>query len=388
MRGGCGGVRSAGCSASTPVPRGRPATRQVEVFLAYASPRGRALGTAVDWVTVSYRCNGWRELGDVTVALTDQGGHDVINSREALSRRRRQVAGRAASSQPRASSAGQRFIKRPAAWVIGGIVAAASVILVSILTSIPAQIVDIRALGDLLRIGDDIRVTTDIVNDDGNYTMAVPGRYDLSLEDPLRREVDVESALSFVQRTRDAGGYDVDRLRVRVVLEGRRNQQIQITDLALSDVQTMEAVGGTLLTLHSEGDSDNQQIVYDLSDPLPRARELREDGSLGDFYFKNNTISLIDGEQVVVLAQFNAKPSTATEFTLRLRYSMGGGARSMVIDNDGLPFKVTSVSCREPDTYYSAYDHAYIMEATDRGYGLVLAPDSHHISAGLYCPTA
>jgi len=255
------------------------------------------------------------------------------------------------------------------------------------LTSIPAQVLDSRELGDAVRRGDDVAVTVEQINDDGFYSMALPARWDLPVGDPIRTHVDSDSAVALARSEQAAGAYAVPYLRLRLVLEGRRNQQIQITNLEVSDFQIGPPVRGTLVGLSEEGGNNNQQVVFNLDDPIPRALDAEADAATNDkSYFQNKSISLNDREQVVLLAQFNARRDASAQFALTLRYMIGGETRSLKIDNNDRPFRVTAPSCSERGADSVDYDHAYSMVETDQGFGLQVEPDPHHVvSPNLNC---
>jgi hypothetical protein len=238
-------------------------------------------------------------------------------------------------------------------------------ILTATLTFIPQQLVDNQALGDAVRNGDDLRVTVDVVNDDGDYTIATPETWSLPPDNPLNQHVSSDAALQLMSTIRTHGGFDVGRLRVRLLLEGRRNQQIRVTDIVVTNSKDIATVSGTLVNLHEEGGDGSIEVLFDLNDPLPGARipEPNPNGPglvAGNPYFSQNTISLNDREQVVVVPEVRPAANHASEFELSVRYTIGGERRSMTIDNNGQPFRVTPLSCRA-----GAIDPVY-----DRIYGL------------------
>ena len=195
-------------------------------------------------------------------------------------------------------------------------------------TAASATAVTTTTDGNLSQAGDDIRVNPELVNEGGDFTTAVPILYDLPSDDPLRTGVSVDTALDLVERVRNIGGYDVGQLQIRLTLESRRNQKIVVSGLDLTDVKESTAIRGTLLRLNEEGGVPNEQLVYNLSDSLPRAHETKADGTIDESpYFMNKSIEVGANEPTVVLAQFNAKPQHSTEFKLRLSYRSAGKSR-------------------------------------------------------------
>jgi hypothetical protein len=99
----------------------------------------------------------------------------------------------------------------------------------SVLTGIPAQLLNVPATQDKLRSGPDFSVAAETVYlDDEGRSMATQAT---QLDEQLLRVISKPGAAAspeFVKLARAAGGVNVEKLTVRVVLEGRRNQQIRI----------------------------------------------------------------------------------------------------------------------------------------------------------------
>jgi hypothetical protein len=138
--------------------------------------------------------------------------------RKRQSVRRRKSAARHGGRSP---GAVRRLVSRPITWVAAALVTAATSVLVALFTAIPSQLVDERKLGDSVRGGDDIAVTVDQINDNGFYSMAFPGRWDLAPGDPMRAAIDADSALALVREERNSGAYPVPSLRIRRLTPGR-----------------------------------------------------------------------------------------------------------------------------------------------------------------------
>lgn len=273
----------------------------------------------------------------------------------------------------------RRVLSKPATWIAATAVTAVTGVVVTLLSSVPSQVVDDRKLGDAIRGGADIAVTVTEVNDDGFYSMAFAGRWDPAPDDPIRSQVDSDAALRLVRQERAAGAVPVPYLRVRLILEGRRNQQIQITDLGVTGSRIGPPARGTLVGLSEEGGTDNEEIIFDLGDAIPIAVDAKAGADAADRgYFRRRSVSLTDREQVVMLARFTARRNTSAQFDLRLDYTIGGQARQQLVDNDGRHFRVSAPSCA---SRHLDYDHAYLMTETTNGLGLLAAPDPHHVTS-------
>jgi hypothetical protein len=270
-------------------------------------------------------------------------------------------------------------------WLAGLVVAALATVLSGTLTSVLGHLFDSRAVEDRLAGGEDIAVTVAVVHDDSNFTTALTGRYDIPPDDPSRADLTAGEAAQLADRLTASGGYAVPYLRLRILLEGRRSQQIQVTDLAIIGLRSGPAPRGTLVHIPPQGGGAITQLAYDLSDPLPVAQAVGEDGPTGHPYFVGNGISLADREQAPLTAQLIAKPGASEEFRLQLRYTLGGRAKTQSIDDHGRPFRVAALNCsRAPDgSPVLSYDSAYLMTGSDTGaYVLATADDPQYIPWG------
>jgi len=283
--------------------------------------------------------------------------------------RSRPVAGRGRSnnSSPPTGKRQRRrtwLVAKPFGWALAVIGTAVSGVLVAALTAIPGQVIDDSSLGDRIRRGPDILVSAEAINDDGNYTIATNGPYDIPMGAKVRNSFDLQEMLSLLRSVRSVGGFDVGRLRIRLILQGNRNRQIQVTGLEVSDVEQLPVVRGTLIQANAQGGVKNERVVFDLSDDLPRARIVRDDGSVGGSYFAERSISLQDREQVVLLSEFRSRATSATKFRLRINYIIDGQDRAATIDDQGRKFAVTPPSCNQPGSHTGGYDKAYVSNGS------------------------
>jgi hypothetical protein len=148
-----------------------------------------------------------------------------------------QVRGRADSVTSSLRSGPQRDRRRASAtWLIAILGTVISTILATTLTAIPGQILNLQRIGDWFRGGEDVVIAADSINDDSNFAMAFPEIWDPPAGDPTSANLDVQVAERLVGEERAAGAYALYDLRVRIVLEGNRNEQIQITDLIVTNM--------------------------------------------------------------------------------------------------------------------------------------------------------
>src|SRR4051812_10764966 len=123
---------------------------------------------------------------------------------------------------------GRRLTRRLILWIGGLLVTALTTLIVGVLTGIPAQLFDVEAVKDSVRAGPDFRHSMEIVNlDDQGFSVAFPGRYRPTPQDVrLMRRLDGVTAPRLAAQLRTRGGVDLGNLSLRVVLEGRSNQEV------------------------------------------------------------------------------------------------------------------------------------------------------------------
>jgi hypothetical protein len=295
---------------------------------------------------------------------------------------RRQTGLRPRGSRDKSQRRIVRIVKKPLVWAIGIVILAAGTILSQVLIAIPGQIVDSQKLKDELRTGNDLSASVRVVNDDGWYMIATPEEYRLAPDDPLRRQVGGSDRVDeLADRLRSSEGFAAPYLRVQIVLESRRNQTIQLTNLSLIDIRLGTPAAGTLLWIPPQGGvAPNVQVGYDLAEAVPIAHSVREDGTLWDPYFQLNTIRLQDRDQVVLKAQFSARPRTSEQFKLQLEYTISGESKTLTVDDRGHLFRVSDVNCLKSGTAsYLSYDRAYLLGNDETNLLLIDAEDPRHI---------
>jgi hypothetical protein len=107
----------------------------------------------------------------------------------------------------------------------------------------------------------------------------------------------------FQKWVRSRGGIDVDSSYIKLVVTGRRYAKVLITDMHVRVVQRSKPVAGTLFYAPPEGDSTTSLIGFDLDESIPVARtidpskKVGNPGYLGKPYFRENTVTLTEGEQ-------------------------------------------------------------------------------------------
>lgn len=299
-------------------------------------------------------------------------------------KRQMRVAGyrRGTGAPPQASGPGllRRSFSRPLRWVVGLVLAAVATLVTSVLTGIPAQLVDVPAAQDKLRSGPDFSVVVDITYlDDEGRSMATGATH---LDEQLLHVLAQPGGAAtpeFLKLARAAGGVNAEKLTLRVVLEGRRNQQIRILDIRPVVVEQTPPLSGTLFNAGPQGGEPTLRMIIDFDRPNSVVREvLPESAPLdpkgGRPFFDNTTISLRDREQQVLLIR-----TTVTRyhvaFKLQIDYRIGDESKIMEIADHGRPFRVTGIN-PGPEPHTLSYERAFELQGD---FSLCPVADPHRI---------
>jgi hypothetical protein len=191
--------------------------------------------------------------------------------------------------------------------------------------------------------------------------MAFPDRYQ-----PTPHQQDIVTKFlgneieALTAQLRAAGGADLDTLSIRVLLEGRRNQEVRVVDIYPVNIKREPPFSGTNFYMPPQAGGPNLQMIFDMAERFPRAREFAMNGETivpGDLFFRKATISLPDRAQDVLVIRATTKKQ-AISFELQVTYFVGGEQRQVVFNNNGKPFQVTATHC-DAATHFASYANAY-----------------------------
>jgi hypothetical protein len=240
------------------------------------------------------------------------------------------------------------------------------------LAGIPGQLFDVEAVKDRVRPGPDFRHSVEIVNlADQGYRIAVPGRYrPTPKEARLAERLDGVTAPQLDAELRSHGGVDVQKLSLRIVLEGRSNEEVRILDIRPVAVRRTAPIDGTLFNVTPQGSTPTLRMIVDLDDAVPVLRTAvigPRDELIGTRpFFEEKTIRLRDRERDVVLIRATAERYSVA-FKLEVDYVVGARRKRTVIDNRGRPFRVTGTSCTtEPGV--ASYKRIYDLGTGPQGF--------------------
>jgi hypothetical protein len=257
-------------------------------------------------------------------------------------------------------------VRKRAVWAAGVAIAALiSLMVTGVLPAVFRQIVNGPKLEDDIRGGPAIIVRESLYYPDGQgvpLPWVVPGHYMPSSQivQALSRPMAAASP-ALIQSIRPAGSTDVQWTYVRVVLQGNRNEQIRILNIEPVQVRRTPPINGTFFDISGQGATGNIDMAFKFDQPVPQA--LNVTGGIfsmptSEPYFEAHSISLINGEQVVLVigAESDCYDSS---FKLAIYYVVGGSGGTEIVSNNGRPFQVTGYRLVKGSI---SYRHIYVAQ--------------------------
>lgn len=268
-----------------------------------------------------------------------------------------------APSAPAPSRAQRSRARRLALWGGGLVISAIGALVVASLTSLPGQIFDLDAAKDRIRPGDDLAVRVDVLHlDDQGFSMVAPGDHPpTEAELAALRSFDLERVEQLSAGLRRRGWFELEQLTLRLALQGRSNQEVEIVDIRPTQLVRTPPIRGTLSYLPPQEGAATISLLLNTDETRPAMRAVTgidEWGQIpGEPFFETMTISLADRERDVAVIRASAQ-HTAVRFKLELDYLLGGELKSIVIDDGGRPFRITPLNCvaRGVASYRAVYN--------------------------------
>jgi hypothetical protein len=166
---------------------------------------------------------------------------------------------------------------------------------------------------------------------------------------------------SIVPALRAAGGVNLEKLTIRLVLEGRRNEEIRILDIQPVIVSRTAPLDGTLFFLPPQGAAPTLQMATNLDVPIPVIDNVGSNGKpTHKPYFDAYSISLHDGEEQTLTIRATTEHFNVA-FKLRVSYVIGNHEETKVIANNGQPFRVSAPHCNTRPGIAS-YQHVVALQ--------------------------
>ncbi|MER5492307.1 hypothetical protein [Streptomyces sp. NPDC002490] len=233
---------------------------------------------------------------------------------------------------------------------IGGALAA---VLTAAAFALATDLVDLPRSRDELRRGPDVSAVVRPVHlDDEGWSKATRAEYHPPPQiSAMMSRPNAAVSPDFHEAIRKAGAIHVDTLTLRIVLTGRRNQQVNVVDIAPEIVERTEPWSGTLFSVPSQAGAPTMKMLFDMDRPHPVAREMDYDGKTGELgpgkaFFAQRTITLKDTKQQVVILRATTEHHYVA-FRLKVTYMLGDQERTLVVDEAGRPFQLTAFKADE-----------------------------------------
>lgn len=278
--------------------------------------------------------------------------------------------------------------RRPSKWIGGIALTAAAGLLLQLFTGVFGQWWSVSATADELRPGPDIFASAETIDlDDEGRSTAMAGDFqpDASLRG-LLAQPGAAASPQFRDRLRANGGVNVDTLSIRLVVQGKRNQQVRIVGISPDSLHRAAPLAGTIFNVPPQAGAPTMRMIFNLDEVNPVARNVGSDETSGQgtkdtgAFFGDTTITLHDGEQEVIVIRATTAHFYAT-FNLKIDYLVGTTKKSVIVTNHGRPFRVTGEHCgATPGTL--DYQRSFTLQGD-----FSLTPDSnpHHIPTEPAC---
>jgi hypothetical protein len=271
----------------------------------------------------------------------------------------------------------------------GCITAIATPLVLALILFVTAQAFDTPFVKDQVRTatrpdgGQDVRWSVQF--NDPAYQIATPAGLALTPEQKRRlstwRFSDLTKGPRYglsdvINEIRSAGGANLDRLFLMVRLEGRRNQPLFVDDVRPVEIRRTKPYAGTLVDVPPQEGGEPAEMIFNLDEFEPRAREIEDDGTShgrpGDLFFNHHTLTVKDGQQDSLSIQAMTT-RTAVTFRIQIAYHLGGRPKTLTIDNKGKPFALTPYNCSKkvkfvsdrPKPAYVSYQDIWEMAGHD-----------------------
>ena len=257
------------------------------------------------------------------------------------------------------------LLRRPRVWVTTAVTAvliAAGLVVRDIAVS---ELINKDAVADQIRTAEGkpaiqvVRVERFKLLDE-NQVFARPDGYTLSRSDENRvADLFSDHAIDVIDRA-ETVGVPVEIATWRLYLRGNRNQSVRILDIRPVNLHRNPPAGGTLFDVPPQGGEQTELMGIDVDTPQPVARSMHvTSGGIGTYvyggpYFAEKTIKLSDREDQIIMFRAVTRKYDAS-FSLEIDYQLGDQKLTTTVDNNGQPFRVTGLACRNGRLDYAHY---------------------------------
>ncbi|MCT9934141.1 hypothetical protein N5079_28445 [Planotetraspora sp. A-T 1434] len=156
-----------------------------------------------------------------------------------------------------------------------------------------------------------------------------------------RTESSQDYPYSEIRWFRSHGGVTLGDITIKLVLQGARKTQVRIIGMrALPHCSS--ALRGTFFNSPSAGSAEVIGLGFDLNERYVKARNLHRNGELTGDYFADRTILLKHNEEEVFKLHVNTADNRYCEFRIQISVLDNGRVFKEIVDDHGMPFRVTA----------------------------------------------
>ena len=154
---------------------------------------------------------------------------------------------------------------------------------------------------------------------------------------------DVMDCSSLFVAAKDAGAVDVRAVREAVQIEGDTRRDLSIVGMRARVLRREPALAGASIGCQSAGAQGGIGVLFNLDEALPLARAITQFDSLqfgAPYFASGNIVRLVKGEeQPFMMVGFSE--TDYVEWEVEADVIVDGDTRTITINNDGAPFRVT-----------------------------------------------
>lgn len=290
----------------------------------------------------------------------------------------------------------------PLKWA--GTIAAPLVVALALLLA--GAIFDVPAFKDLIhstaRPADkDVRLT--VRHEDPGFDLALPSGVELTARQKrLLTHWSLHSADPtgdlgrLIAELRAEGGANPNELPLRITLEGRRNQPINVDDVRPVDIRRFKPYDGTFVSIPPQEPGETVKMMFNFDEVNPRARvAVGSEGDVrpGGLFFEEKTLTIRNAQQDA-LAIKSIATRWAVTFKIRVDYRVGGATGHLTVADHGRPFALTPMNCADHtrlaesgqpiSSGHASYRHIWRLDGDFRGIHPVRRPDRFELGVP-YC---
>ncbi|MFI6824144.1 hypothetical protein ACIBJE_24865 [Micromonospora sp. NPDC050187] len=139
--------------------------------------------------------------------------------------------------------------------------------------------------------------------------------------------------------------------RVRLSVVGQWAAPVFVTQIRARVLRRSAPLSHAYVFHQSQGDGEPLKIGFDLDEPDSIARIIEPDERLGRAYVDDRSLTLTPGEPLTIDVQAQTDQSYC-EWVIDFDLDLDGEKRVVTVDDDGRPFRSTSLARHYQDRYY------------------------------------